>query len=351
MAEQDRAPTLDAHERARIVAQRIEAVRRLASGQAGLLLERRRDFAWLTLGGQNHVLLATEAGAAPLLITPTRAVVLAPVNEAARIADEEVADLPLEVEPLPWWQPDAAREAARRICGDGEIGGPDDLGSELDDLRMQLAPIEHERMAWLGRMVGRAMAEHVGGAQAGQTEDEVGAAVAVPIAAAGARLPVLLAAADERIERYRHPLPGADPVRRRLMVVVVAERWGVHVAQTTFRELEPLDDETAGRAVGLESVLAALREATIVGATLGDVLDAARRAYAAADLTEEWELHHQGGTIGYAARERIAVPGDRTPIRPGMAFAWNPSARGYKLEETFFLDEAGKRHVVAPTIS
>jgi Xaa-Pro dipeptidase len=342
------APEISEADRARLVAERIAAVRELAGDRAGVLLTSRRDFAWLTLGGQNHVLLATEAGAAPVLITPTRAVVLAPVNEADRIADEEVAGLPIEVQPLPWWEADATNQAARRICGKEQVATGEELSTELEALRAVLAPEEHQRMAWLGQLIGATMADVVGSVGEGQTEDQVGATLQARLGAAGLRLPVLLAAADERIERYRHPLPTATPVRRRLMVVVVAERWGLHVAQTGFRELAPLPDEVARRATALERVLAAMREATAVGRTLGDVLDAAREAYSEAGIGDEWELHHQGGTTGYASRERIVAPGDDTPIRPGMAFAWNPSARGYKLEETLYLDEEGTRHIVAP---
>jgi hypothetical protein len=344
-------PEMTVDGRARLVSQRISAVRELAGDAAGVLLANRRDFAWLTVGGLNHVLLATEAGAAPLLVTREHAVVLAPINEADRIAAEEVTHLPVEVEPTPWWRPDAAMDAARRIAGSGRILEGHELAGELQEMRSRLAPAEHSRMAWLGQVVGSAMAAHVGEAAEGVTEDQVGAALQASFGAVGVRLPVLLAAADERIERFRHPLPTATPVRRRLMVVVVAERWGLHVAQTSFRELGPLPPVIARRAAALDSVLGAMREATAVGRTLGQVLDAARSAYADAGIGEEWELHHQGGTIGYAARERIAVPADETPIRPGMAFAWNPSARGYKLEETLFLDEAGARVTVAPVVS
>jgi len=343
----DSGPVAEPGVRARLFEERLDAVRTLLGGRAGVLLARRKDFAWLTVGGQNHVLTATEEGAAPVLVTPTRAVVLAPVNEADRIADEEVAGLPLEVERLPWWEPEAASDTAQRICG-GEVATAEELGDGLDELRTMLAPLEHQRLAWLGRMAHEALVEAVGGAAEGQSEEEVGAQLAHRFALDGVRLPVLLAAADERIERYRHPLPTARRLRRRLMVVVVVERWGVHAAQTMFRELAPLDETLERRAAALRHILTAMREATSVGATLGDVLAAAREAYAGQGIGDEWELHHQGGTIGYASRERIAKPGDETVIRPGMAFAWNPSARGYKLEETFYLDADGRRHTVAP---
>jgi Xaa-Pro aminopeptidase len=133
------------------------------------------------------------------------------------------------------------------------------------------------------------------------------------------------------------------------MVVVVAERWGLHVAATQFREFEPAAPDLRERAGSIEHVVDAMQSATHVGNSLGDVLAAARAAYAERGLENEWTLHHQGGSIGYAARERIATPGDKTPIRPGMAFAWNPSAVGYKAEQTLYLDQDGTQHILTST--
>jgi antitoxin VapB len=157
---------------------------------------------------------------------------------------------------------------------------------------------------------------------------------------------VVLAAADERIERYRHPLPSEAPMRRRLMLVVVAERFGLHVAATRFKELVRPDAELRRRIDAVAEVQLALREATRPGATLGDCFAAAQAAYARVGFPDEWRLHHQGGLIGYQGRERIAVPTDPTVIEPGMAFAWNPSITGTKVEETFLLDDEGRQRPI-----
>ena len=342
---------MDEATRAQLVQHRVEQLRALVErhGASAIRLDSRRDFAWLTLGGQNHVLLATETGVAPVVITKEDAVVLAPVNEFDRILAEETSGLPLRAVSLAWWDDSAVANEASAIAGKGRILTAGDVADELEELRTGLVPAEHERMEWLGNVINQALAEALDAVERGVSEESLGGDVGALLADEGARLPVILVAADERISRFRHPIATSTQIRGRVMVVVVAERWGLHVAATQFRELEPLGEQLRERAAAIAHVVDAMRQASTVGNTLGDVLAAARAAYTDNGLENEWTLHHQGGSIGYAARERIAKPDDRTPIRPGMAFAWNPSAVGYKAEETLYLDENGAQHIVTTT--
>jgi Xaa-Pro aminopeptidase len=348
-------PQIGTGVRTRLVAARIQAIRNILHTRSarGILLDARRDFAWLTLGGQNHILYTTETGVAPILVALDDAVVLAPVNEFDRINDEEIDGLPLRIESAAWWDNSAANERAAELVGDGRVLKPADCASELTALRSVLDPVEHERMTWLASVINEVVSEItarvVANGKARTNEDDLVAWTMAAFAEKAVRLPVVLVASDERIERYRHPLPITRPIERRVMLVVVAERWGLHVAHTQFMELEPRSSELAERAAAISDVLDAMREATTPGNTLGDVLAAARAAYDRAGMGEEWSLHHQGGSIGYQAREQIATPNDATPIVPGMAFAWNPSTVGFKREETLYLDADGTQVVLTTT--
>jgi len=234
--------------RDRIVEERLTALRRLVDdrGAPGALLRARRNFAWATLGGESHVLLSTEQGVAGLLVTPSEAVVLTSVNEAARIRAEELGDMPIEVRSLPWHDEGAIDDAARRIAG----GRPLDdtaLEDQLVGLRSVLAEPETDRLAWLADRAVAAMRTALETVAGGVTEHEIAAIAAGRLAAEGVRTPVLLAAADDRIDNYRHPLPTARPVEQRLMLVLVAERWGLHAAVTRFAELTPPSAELQRR--------------------------------------------------------------------------------------------------------
>ena len=332
-----------------LVAERLDAIRRLlaARGESAALLSTRRNFAWATLGGENHVVLAAEEGVASLLVTRTDVAVLTAVNEAARIRDEELVDLPVTVEALPWHDDTAVGRAARRLAGSDPL---DDAALEEDivGLRCILSGPETERLAELGRRAVAAMEATIAAVEPGVMEHEAAAVVSGRLGSEGIRTPILLAAADDRIDRYRHPLPSERLVSRRLMLVVVAERWGLHVAMTRFAELQEPDAELARRKSAVERIHETMLSATRPGQTLGDVFAAARAAYAAAGHPDEWPLHHQGGIIGYQGRERIAVPDDPTVIRERMAFAWNPSITGAKAEATMLVTPDGPRIVTGP---
>jgi hypothetical protein len=65
-----------------------------------------------------------------------------------------------------------------------------------------------------------------------------------------------------------------------------------------------------------------------------DVFVAIREAYDSLGFEHEWRQHHQGGATGHAAREWVATPDGADPIFEPMAYAWNPTVRGAKSEDT-----------------
>lgn len=334
--------------RAQEYRRRLDALRSLLDrrGDAAAMLSSRVNFAWLTAGGTAHILQSSETAVVAILVTRDDAVAITQNIEAARIADEELDGLDIEVVSVPWWEPGAIETEGLRRLNVNRPGVRDgDLEPDLVGIRSVLSDFDRERMTILGQVARAAADGALAAARSGATENELVADLLGRLP--GVRVPVLLAAADERLARYRHPLPGETPIRRRVMLVLVAERWGLHVALTRIREFEPPDAELQRRIEAVNVVQEALHRASRPGATLGDALAAGQAAYAATGYADEWRDHHQGGTIGYQARERVAIPGDPTVIEPGMAFAWNPSIAGAKAEDTLVLAGSQPRVVTA----
>src|SRR4051812_42685911 len=100
------APDLAIEERRAAVAARVDAVRDLVRSRGGdaAALFGRRNVAWLTLGALNHVGLADANGPVGLFVSPSDVNAIAPNNEAARFADEEIAGLDIPVKAVRWYE-------------------------------------------------------------------------------------------------------------------------------------------------------------------------------------------------------------------------------------------------------
>jgi Xaa-Pro aminopeptidase len=340
--------TIDGDPRGPEVATKIAQVRSVLDrrGAGAAALTARRNFAWLTAGGDNHVAESSEIGVATILVTPDDAVVLTTVIEAARFRDEEIRGLPIEVAGLPWERPEAlGAEIARR--SHGAVLDDAALEGDLRPLRMVLSPGEQERFALLGALTARAMTRTLAGVQVGDLETVVAQRLALALAEDAIAGPVILVASDARIADYRHPIPKPKPIDRSVMLVTGAEKGGLIVAMTRMVWLgAPPDAETRRRYEAATRIHGVFRDATRIGSTLDAVMDAGILAYAAEGYGPEWMLHHQGGPIGYQGREVIATPTTRVGIEGGMAFAWNPSITGTKVEDTFVLRADGTQAIV-----
>ena len=309
-----------------------------------VVLTRRCNFAWYTVGGLNHVSTAADAGVASLLITPDRVVCVTSTIEAPRMRDEELAGLAIEVLPAAWhdaadmvrvWSAEIGD--ARSACDVRVPGLPEQvgrLGRDFDRLRWVMSDGEIKRYRVLGREVAQCLEASCRSARPRMTEYELAARLAASLMERGIRAPVILIAADERVERYRHPIPTGKRFARYGMAVAGGERNGLHVSATRLFSFGPVGDDLRRRHEAVCRVDAAMMAATRPGATLGDVIAVAQQSYAEADFADEWTFHHQGGSTGYLGREVKATPGDPTPIKANQVFAWNPSIAGTKSEDT-----------------
>jgi Xaa-Pro dipeptidase len=313
-------------------------------GLAALLLRRPANFAWYTGGADNRVDHASPFGVADVLLTLDAELIFTNNIEAPRMREEQTPDL--EVVEHPWYGDEAV--AIREVVGDASLGtdfpleGAMDVSGEVAPLRYVLDPVILERYRRVGTDGAAAVMEAAESLEPGMSEHEAAANLAAACRRRGLFSPVLLAAADDRIGRYRHPIPQGGFAERRVMLVVSAERGGLYANVTRIVDFEEPERELKRRQAACETILGRLREeATRPGRTLADAFQDCQDFYEEAGFRDEWMLHHQGGMTGYASREIIATPQTYQQIQIGQAFAWNPSITGTKAEETFVLTESG----------
>ena len=313
-------------------------------GLEALLLRRSANFAWYTGGADNRVDHASPFGVADVLLTTDAEYVFANNIEAPRMREEQTPDF--EVVEHPWHGDEKA--AVREVAGDVSLGADFPLDNALDvsgevaPLRYVLDPDALERYRRVGADAAAAIAEAAGSLRPGMDEREAAANLAAACRRRGLFSSVLLAAADDRIARYRHPIPRGGEIARHAMLVVSAERGGLYANVTRMVHFERPNADLERRQDACATILRRMREeATRPGRTLAGAFEDCRRFYAEAGFRGEWRLHHQGGMTGYASREVIATPQTQQVMRLGQAFAWNPSITGAKAEETFILTEEG----------
>jgi len=121
------------------------------------------------------------------------------------------------------------------------------------------------------------------------------------------------------------------------MLNLCTRKWGLAISITRFMHFGALPAELGVRFKSAAQVNAALLDATKVGATSAELFRVAQAAYTAEGFPGEERFHHQGGPTGYGEREWVATPNGKEVVVNHQAFAWNPSIRGGKAEDTVLL--------------
>jgi len=324
---------------------KLERIRLLlnASNLEGVLLRRTDNFAWATCGADPHINTADSMGIATLLITKTNHFLVTNNIEATRLMQEEgLANQGWELQVSPWYEgnnqiSDLTR--GMKLGADTSSHNAKDLSGEIASLRSQLTPEEGDRYRELGRLCAQGMRQSIDTVKPGMSEYEIAGLLAQSVESKGVQVVVNLIATDERIFSFRHPLPTTKKLRNYVMLVLCGRKWGLICSVTRFVHFGDLPDEIRQKAEAVARIDAEMIVATRPGKTLGDVFSCVQSAYAVAGFPDEWKLHHQGGSAGYAPREVTATPGAPEPILVGQAFAWNPSITGAKSEDTILVGE------------
>jgi Xaa-Pro dipeptidase len=313
-----------------------------AQGLAGILIRRNENVAWVTGGAvELRVLTPGETGVASLLVTTAgKRYYFTTENEAPRLQDEEFGALDFEPVLFPWWADDTAA-AASKLAGGALGSDTPSVGTlvNLAPLRASLSESEIARYRWLGAETAAATVEALNEVEPGLSEYDLEAITASGLLRRGILPSVALYAVDERIFKYKHAVPRGKRLKQYGMLNLCSRKWGLAISITRFIYFGELPSELADRFDAAAHVNAALLNATREGATSAELFEAAQAAYAAQGFAGEERFHHQGGSTGYGEREWVATPAGTEVVVDHQAFAWNPSIRGGKVEDTVILHD------------
>ncbi|HEV7643113.1 MAG TPA: M24 family metallopeptidase [Pyrinomonadaceae bacterium] len=317
-----------------------------------VLLNSQHNFAWLTGGGSNGIDASRENGAASLLVRRDgrRFVVANNIEMPRMILEEASAEiLGAFFEPVEYsWQDEKTNgsfviEKAKQLLETGAVIATDIpidpaapvIENKIAACRYRLTSHEIDRYRLLGRDAGTAVRRVIGKLDQGETELEIAEKMRHELALGGMASVVTLVAADERISRFRHPLPTANRWKKTLLLVTCAKRGGLIVSLSRMVRAGSVPDELKIKTEAAAYINACLLDATKPGTTGAELYAVAAKAYSDKGFADEINRHHQGGAAGYKTREWVAHPRSAEVVQPGQAFAWNPTITGTKIEETY----------------
>lgn len=326
---------------------RLSQIRGFMRAQAvdALVLRQVSSFAWATGGHRSYVNTASSNGIGTLVITPDEQFVVTNTIEAPRLDQEEglgAAGWKLRV--APWYKGDDTVSrliAGKRAGADFALAGAADLSGAIAWQRSLLLPEEVASFRSLGQLCAEAMNAAIRTIAPGMSEYEIAAQLAFETERRGAQAIVNLIATDERIFKFRHPLPTAKKLDRYAMLVLCGRRDGLVCSITRLIRFGKLPDSLRAKAQAVAQIDATFILGTRPGRALGEIFGSAQAAYASTGFADEWQYHHQGGPAGYEAREVIATPEMTQAVVAGQAYAWNPSIAGAKSEDTILVGESG----------
>jgi Xaa-Pro aminopeptidase len=322
----------------------------------GLLLKRQANFSWMTCGGLNMVGITTEVGATTLLITEDSKFVISNNIEAPRMVHEEGLERQgFIVKAFPWYE-DQEVSIVKELIGEGPLGSDvpfsnaQMLAEDVARLRYSLTLEEIERYRWLGEKTSLALEKTVMKTKQGEKESGVVARLCKEIWKDRIDPITLMAAADDRVSKFRHPIPTERKIEKYLMVSVNARKWGLIVSLTRFVHFGRLPRELKKKYEASVFIDCTMMAHTRPGVPAKEVFQKAINAYHEKEYPEEWKLHHQGGSIGYTGRDYRTHLKTPDVIQENQAFTWNPSITGTKSEDTILATSRGPEMITYPIL-
>jgi len=310
----------------------------------GVLITRRDNFAWLTVGGDNHVVNNTEFGAGHLLITSDQQYLIAYRMDGERLNNEQISSQGYQLVTIPWYEGDPRQKAltlgAKRLAADTSFPGAIDRSIEIDQFHEPLTTLEMDRCRWLGRQTGLILEAVADWIRPGMSEQGIAWYTRAAFLSRGIELDVLLVGSDERIERFNHTIPTDKKIKNFIFMDPAARKWGLHANVNRcvcFGKPPEWLSKAHQAAATLEGrLLGILKE----GLPFSKILDYQKKLYRELGYDSEWENHFQGGPTGYRLGDAYRWQ-TKTKVQTGQAFDWFITVKNVQVEELSLLTNEG----------
>ncbi len=310
-------------------------------------IKRQDNFCWLTCGAVNFIGMG-DMGNVGLLVTEDQTYAITNNVEAPRMLEEEaLEELGFEILYDSWYKDDFESNKIKEICGEGRVGFDHhnqlgiNISGKIQPLRYSLTEEEVEKYKIGGRLFSWALEETIAAVEPGDTEIEVAGRLNHALRKKGLLEATLMCASDERIYKYKHPIPTKKLIKERVQLGANVRYKGLNICATRYVNFIPITEELKEQHKKNVEIDCILIHNTIPGKSYQDPFQAGKKAYEDFGYAGDFEKHHIGGPTGYTARDfRIGFNHDGK-IEVNQAFCWNPSITGTKSEDTIIATEEG----------
>ena len=313
-------------------------------GLDGLLISTREHFAWITGGGDSHVVRNSDIGFGTVVITKEKAWLVAHSMDAARLFEEQIPGQGYELVTQRWYDGDVrlkAKElAGKKVVSDTDFEGTQNVYSDLVDLHYPMTDLEISRTRWLASTTDQLFTAFAHSVKPGETEKDIAARLHCEHLKKGMEVDVLIVGSDERCFKYRHPLPTEKPLEKYLMLHTVARRWGLHCNLTRFVHLGEPDDRIRKVYDAAANVEVRVFLSLKPDVKFSDILAFQKQWYAEQGYPEEWRNHFQGGPTGYVIVDAGRCLTDKV-VQVNQPYEWFITVTGTKMGELSLLTENG----------
>ena len=323
--------------------ERIQPLRELmkSNGLDAFVLRRNPNLAW-AIAGRAHVPTTIDMACFDLIITHDSATAITNVVEAQRLIAEELPS-EVSVQTIKWSEGrDPLLPTGSKVGSDQPGADRIDFGVEVEIMRASLIESDLARFQNICIDAAVALGNAMKQVESSDREIDVAGLITHSLWQADLEIAFLGVAGQERVHKFRHPLPTDSVVGNRVSASICAKRKGLIASVTRIVTFGEVTGQMIADYTSIFKVEAALLDATVVGKPFSDPINAAIAAYPANGFdADEWTKHHQGGPTGFLPRDWPANQTSARLIQSNQPIAWNPTGKGWKAEDTIVATNSG----------
>lgn len=310
-------------------------------GYEGVLFTSNENFFWISGGRSAFVDKGTGLAASKILVTKDKQYVICNSSERCRVMEEELTEEEFELISYLWYENE--KDVLDSLLQDGKCASDngvwesDNRAADIQKQRYVLTEAEIARFREIGPESAEILEESCRRIHRGESELEIAARTVQMLMEKGYQVPVCLVAADERLIKYRHPIPTEKRVKKYAMTAICAQKYGLTVSVSRIISLGGIDAEKARRMEAVQRIDAAFILNTKAGVKAKDVLKKGFESYVQEGYREDFHLHHQGGALGYPTRDYCVNFEHEETVLDKQGFSWNPTIAGVKSEDTILV--------------